>query len=387
MSIDEIMNASAEQIDERLAEIRAAVANNDEAADFEAMNAEIEAIEQRRAIIADEQRKADVAAVIAGAGKDTEITAKETNTMDNQEIRNSAAYIDAYARYLRTADDRECRSLLTENVSGGVVPVPTFVYDIVKNAWESDEIMRRVSKSYLKGNLKVTFEVDADPAAVHTEGAAAPEAENLILGIVDLTPVSIKKWVKISDECVDMGGEAFLRYIYDELTHRIAEKAADTLIAKIDACGTVSTNTATTNVAVGLISTASIALGTIASAMAKLSAQAKDPVIIMNRQTWGAFKAVQAAGSYGYDPFEGLPVLFNNSIASFDAATTGVTFCIVGDLGEGAKANFPNGEEITIKYDDKSLAEADLVKIVGRQYVGLGVVGPNAFCKIAKPGA
>ena len=387
MTIDEIMNASAEQIDERLEEIRAAVANNDETADFEAMNAEIEAIEQRRAIIADEQRKADVAAVIAGAGKDTEITAKETNTMDNQEIRNSAAYIDAYARYLRTDDDRECRSLLTENVSGGVVPVPTFVYDIVKNAWESDEIMRRVSKSYLKGNLKVTFEVDADPAAVHTEGAAAPDAENLILGIIDLTSVSIKKWIKISDEVVDMGGEAFLRYIYDELTHRIAEKAADTLIAKIDACGTVSTNTATTNVAVGLISTASIALGTIASAMAKLSAQAKDPVIIMNRQTWGAFKAVQAAGNYGYDPFEGLPVLFNNSIASFDAATTGVTFCIVGDLGEGAKANFPNGEEITIKYDDKSLAEADLVKIVGRQYVGLGVVGPNAFCKIAKPSA
>ena len=387
MTIDEIMNASAEQIDERLEEIRAAVANNDETADFEAMNAEIEAIEQRRAIIADEQRKADVAAVIAGAGKDTEITAKETNTMDNREIRNSAAYIDAYARYLRTDDDRECRSLLTENVSGGVVPVPTFVYDIVKNAWESDEIMRRVSKSYLKGNLKVTFEVDADPAAVHTEGAAAPDAENLILGIIDLTSVSIKKWIKISDEVVDMGGEAFLRYIYDELTHRIAEKAADTLIAKIDACGTVSTNTATTNVAVGLISTASIALGTIASAMAKLSAQAKDPVIIMNRQTWGAFKAVQAAGNYGYDPFEGLPVLFNNSIASFDAATTGVTFCIVGDLGEGAKANFPNGEEITIKYDDKSLAEADLVKIVGRQYVGLGVVGPNAFCKIAKPSA
>lgn len=387
MSIDEIMNASAEQIDARLAEIRAAVANNDEAADFEAMIAEIEAIEQRRAIIAEEQRKADVAAVIAGAGKDTEITAKEKNTMDNQEIRNSAAYIDAYARYLRTDDDRECRSLLTENVAGGVVPVPTFVYDIVKNAWESDEIMRRVSKSYLKGNLKVTFEVDADPASVHTEGAAAPDAENLILGIVDLTPASIKKWIKISDEVVDMGGEAFLRYIYDELTHRIAEKAADTLIAKIDACGTVSTNTPTTNVAVGLITTASIALGTIASAMAKLSAQAKDPVIIMNRQTWGAFKAVQAAGNYGYDPFEGLPVLFNNSIASFDAATTGVTFCIVGDLGEGAKANFPNGEEITIKYDDKSLAEADLVKIVGRQYVGLGVVGPNAFCKIAKPEA
>ena len=179
-----------------------------------------------------------------------------------------------------------------------------------------------------------------------------------------------------------MGGEQFLRYIYDELTYRIAKKAADTLISKIIACGTVSTNTPTTNVAVGVVATSAISAGLIASAMAKLSDQAQEPVIIMNRQTWGAFKAVQAANGYNYDVFEGLPVLFNNSITAFSAATTGVTFAIVGDLGEGAKANFPNGEEITIKYDDLSEAEADLVKIVGREYVGLGVVGPNAFCKI-----
>jgi hypothetical protein len=35
--------------------------------------------------------------------------------------------------------------------------------------------------------------------------------------------------------------------------------------------------------------------------------------------------------------------------------------------------------------DELSLAEKDLVKIVGRQYVGMGVVAPKAFVKIAKP--
>ena len=104
----------------------------------------------------------------------------------------------------------------------------------------------------------------------------------------------------------------------------------------------------------------------------------------MNKATWGAFKAVQAAGSYGYDPFEGLPVVFNNSIEAFSAATTGVTYAIVGDFAEGAIANFPAGEGITIKYDDLSLAEADLVKLVGRQYIGMEVVGPKAFVKITK---
>lgn len=386
MSIDEIKTMTAEELDARVEEIRAAIDSNDETADFDAMSAELDAIEERRAAIqterAEAQRKADLQAVLNGAGKETGITPTEDKTKMHNEIRNSAAYISAYANYIKTGKDEECRALLTENATNGTVPVPEFVYEIVKNAWENEGIMSRVSKSYLKGNLKVTFEVDGDAAAIHNEGAEAPTQENLILGVVDLTPVSIKKWIKISDELVDMGGEAFLRYIYDELTYRIAKKAADTLVSKIIACGTVSTNTPTTNVAVGVVATTSVSLGLIASALAKLSDQAQDPVIIMNRQTWGAFKAVQAAGNYGYDPFEGLPVIFNNSITAFSAATTGVTFAIVGDLGEGAKANFPNGEEITIKYDDLSEAEADLVKIVGREFVGLGVVGPDAFCKI-----
>jgi HK97 family phage major capsid protein len=107
----------------------------------------------------------------------------------------------------------------------------------------------------------------------------------------------------------------------------------------------------------------------------------------MNKATFAAFKAVQAAGSYGYDPFEGLPVVFNNTITAYAAATTGVTFAIVGDFAEGAIANFPNGEEITIKYDDLSLAEKDLVKLVGRQYIGLDVIGPKSFVKISKAAA
>ena len=386
MSIDDIKTMTEDELDARFEEIRAAIDTKDESADFDAMSAELDAINERRAAIKTEreeaQRKADMQAVIAGAGKETEISVTEENDKMENEVRNSSAYINAFANYIKTGKDEECRALLTTNVTTGTVPVPEFVYEIVKNAWETEGIMSRVSKSYLAGNLKVTFEVDGDEASVHTEGADAPSQEKLILGIVDLTPVSIKKWIKISDEVVDMGGEQFLRYIYDELTYRIAKKAADTLISKIIACGTVSTNTPTTNVAVGVVATSAISAGLIASAMAKLSDQAQEPVIIMNRQTWGAFKAVHAANGYNYDVFEGLPVLFNNSITAFSAATTGVTFAIVGDLGEGAKANFPNGEEITIKYDDLSEAEADLVKIVGREYVGLGVVGPNAFCKI-----
>ena len=57
---------------------------------------------------------------------------------------------------------------------------------------------------------------------------------------------------------------------------------------------------------------------------------------------------------------------------------------VVGDLDQGALANFPNGEEITFKYDDMTLATSDLVRVIGRQFVGLGVVAPDAFVKIQK---
>ena len=115
-----------------------------------------------------------------------------------------------------------------------------------------------------------------------------------------------------------------------------------------------------------------------------LSDQAPNPILVMNKATWGSFKAAQAANKYNYDPFEGLEVEFNNSIKSFDAASSGDTYMIVGDFGEGALANFPNGEEITIKVDDKTEMEKDLVRILGRQYVGLGIIGPDAFVRVQK---
>ena len=386
MTREEIMELDSDSVEARMAEIGSLIETADEETDLEALSAELDIIKERKTAIA-EQRKQDVQNILNGEGEtETEITVKEERkTMDSKEIRNSVEYIDAFAEYIKNGDDTECRKLLSVNASG-VVAVPTIVDEIVRTAWEKEGIMSRVKKTYLKGNLQVGFEVSATGAAIHTEGADAPSEETLVLGIVTLVPASIKKWITISDEVMDLRGEAFLSYIYDELTYQIAKKAADTLITKIDACGTQSTTTPTTNVAVAAISTNTISLGLVASAIAQLSDEAANPVIIMNKATWASFKAVQYAGSFAVDPFEGLDVVFNNSIKAFSAATTGETFCIVGDLGVGAQANFPNGEDITLKFDDLSLAEADLVKIVGREYVGMGVVAPNAFTKITLEG-
>ena len=186
-----------------LEERKAAIAVEAEAADktaeelngladeLRAINTEIE---ERKAAEAERRRIAEE--VNTGAGETTEEhETVEERHMDNMEIRNSKQYIDAFAEYVKSGDDTECRALLTENVSG-TVPVPEFVYDIVKTAWERDEITRRVRKSYLKGNVKIGFEISASGATKHTEAAnSAVSEETLVLGIVELKPVSFKKWI------------------------------------------------------------------------------------------------------------------------------------------------------------------------------------------------
>ena len=377
----EIKEMTIEELEARKAEIATEV--DADGADLDALEEEIRSInaelESRKA---EEARKAEIrSAVAAGAGTVVQEFEEERKTvMNNEEIRNSKEYIDAYAEYIKSSDPTECRALLSENDTNGTVPVPELVYDIVKTAWEREGIMSRVRKAYLRGNLKVGFEISSSAAATHSEGVAVTE-ENLVLGVVELIPESIKKWISISDEALDMRGESFLRYIYDELAYRIAKKAADLLVTKIQACGTVST---TTCPGVPAIKVATPTLGTVADAIANLSDEAANPVIMMNKLTWATFKGLQAAGNYGYDPFEGLPVVFNDTITAISAATTGVAYMIIGDLDHGALANFPNGDDITFKYDEMTLATQDLVRVIGREFVGLGVVAPNAFVKVTK---
>lgn len=376
----EIRDMTIEELKER----RTAIATEIDApeADLDALEAEARAIneeiENRKA--AESKRNEIRSAVANGNGETKEkFEIEERKTMTLEEIRSSKEYIDAYANYIKTGDDSECRAaLLTANVSGQV-PVPTIIEGRIRTAWERNGLMDLVRKTYVRGNLKVGFELSATGAVVHTEGSNAPSDETLTFGVVTLTPVSIKKWIKISDEAMDMGGEEFLYYIYDELTYQIAKKAQEELLARITAA--TASATATT-AGVGVV-TGVPSVGVVAEAIGQLSDEAANPVVVLNKNSWAQMKAAAYSASYGIDPFEGLPVYFDNTLPAYTSAgTTGSTWMIVGDFGVGAQANFPNGDEITIKFDDLSLAESDLVKIVGREYVGLGVVADHAFTKV-----
>ena len=342
--------------------------------------AEAEKLRQE-ALAAEEQRKR----IADGTEKVTVIETRESEEkpMTELEVRNSAEYIDAFAKYLRSGDDRECRTLLkTENASGKV-PVPVMVDEIIRHAWDNEELLSKCRKTNFRGNLKVAFEKAGDNAYVHTEGTTAPTEEALELGIVTMTPANIKKWIHITDEDAAMGGEAFVRYIYEELTYQIMRKLAALIVADIVA---LNTSNQATSVGAARI-TAAPSLTVIAEAIANLSDEASNPVIIMNKLTYANFQAAYAAGNFAVDPFYGCKVIFNNSLPAYDTATGGTDdYCIVGDL-RGAQVNYPEGEGIVIKWDDLSEAEADLIKVVGRQYAAHAVTQPFAFTRIKKPSA
>ena len=379
----EIKDMNVEELEARKQEIVAEIENED--ADLDALETETRSInaelENRKA---EEAQKEEVRkAVTEGAGE-TIIEFKEEKremVKTNEEIRASKEYVDAFARYLINEDDRECRSLLTVDASGSV-PVPTLVDEIIRTAWEKDDILSRVKKTYIRGNLKVAFELSADGAYVHDEGTTAPTEESLSLGIVTMIPKNIKKWIHISDEAIAMGGEALVRYIYDELTYQILKKLAALVVADVKGAAQVAD---ADEASVAKI-TAAPALTTISTAFANLSDEAVNPVIVMNKLTYANFVAAQAAGNFAFDPFMGLPVVFSSALDAYDSASANAIYAFVGDLS-GVQVNYPEGDGIVIKYDDVTEAEKDMVKIVGRQYAAHALTACGRFCIIAKPAA
>ena len=365
----ELKNMSSEELEMRKTEIAGMVDNED--ADLDALTEEVRSIneelqERKNA----EAKKEEIRnAVSEGNGEEVESIdlIEEKRNMDNMEIRNTREYINAFAKYVRTEDDRECRALLTENVSG-TLPVPEFVYGIVSKEIASSEILNRARHMNAKGNLKVGFEISAPAAEAHTEGDEAIDEEALTLGVVEIVPQMLKKWVSISDEALDLAnGEEYLRYIYEEVARGIVRAKEDAIVAVILAAPQTATSSAP---AVAKTGSAAGALDDFVNGRALLSSAARDLCIICTPAQYATYRSLQMGANYGVDPFDGLPVLFNDT----------VTAPIIGDL-KGVMVN--EASDIQLKFDDKTLMTEDLVRILGRQYVGIAVVGEKFFAKVS----
>lgn len=378
MNINEM---SIEQIEERKAAI--VVECDNEGADLDALEEEMRAlnaeIETRKN--AEAQREEIRKAVATQQIGEVKETRKENVKMNFDEIRSSKEYLNAYAEFVKTGKDAECRALLSDTVSGGTVAVPTYVSDKVAKAWESSKLLSLVGKSYLAGNFEQTFEISGTEAVFHVEGATGVTEETLTLGTAKLIAQYAKKWIGITDTVMSMRGQAFLDYIYDELMYKIIKVIEDTLIAKIIA--SPSTSTASAPAVASL--EAALGLTTIVTAEGLLGDYAGECVVIANKSTIAAMKALVLNANYGVDPFDGCTIIEKNVIDAYATADEDDTYMIIGYPREGAHANFPNGEGVEFIFDEVTLATEDKVRVIGKELVGIGVVAPMAFVKVTKP--
>ena len=382
---EEIKTFTSEQIEKRLSEIKTEIDGADKEK-LDELNKEIEALETRKKEIAMEEKRADLKAVAEGAGVViVPADQKEKRTLES--VKGSQEYLDAFANMIKTGSDKECRALLTDLVDGGSVPTPTVIDNFIATAWERANLVSRVRRTTIKGTAKYPFEYSATGASVHTEGAAAPSEEQLVLGTVSVEPEMLKKWITVSDEVLALKGQEFLDYIYDEIEFRILALADAQVVAAIKAAPETATKV---KAGVRQIEVASVDAFTIFNALAELTSSATNPVAIMNKKVYfnqfmsltdlsgrPIYNVVSENGRPTYY-INGVEVIFDNSLDEDEI--------LVGDL-DGIILNLPDGREVSFVTDPYSLAEKDLVKIVGKMYAGIAVVRDGYFCNVSITGA
>lgn len=380
-----------EDIQLRLKEIETEMTADD--ADLEKLSAEVDALQAREADLRARAESAkELRARVAGAqvkAIDSTKSAEEVRKEGKKnmpEFRNSKEYINAFAEYVKTGNDAELRSLITEN-GGGDIQIPDFVADKIEAAWQNDPIMQRLNRVSVKGNYTVGFEIEGTDAVIHVEGTAAPAEEQLTLGKVTLVPQNIKKWISVSDEVMDLKGQAFLDYVYDEIDYKIVKKAGQTALA-----AAVTAALATDN-SLPYVATlkANLDAATIVEAEAELTAdEATDVVAVMTRKTHAALRKLQiSSGTNVGDVFDGVePIKVSAGTLSnySDSLAEDTPYMIVGDL-DGITANFPNGNEVKFVFDEYTLSPEDMIRIIGRLFVGIAVTKPGYLTVVTKAAA
>lgn len=357
----EIREMNREQVEARMAEIEELLKGEDP--DVEALKAEVDELDTRLAAItaAAEEKRALLEKVAQQKVPAAVVeTHDEERNKANMETEKREKLVDALAEYLKGRATEEQRALLlSENVSGDVA-ISKIVDDWVWTDWDKSPLLSRIRKVYVKGNYAVQYEASATGAVAHTEGAEAPEDETLELGTVNFIAKYIKKWIKVSDTVLALRGQAFLDYLRREFNHQLAIAIENEIVAEIEASSLAA---AVTN---PIDNTAAMA------GFAALSDEAVNPVVIISKSNYATIMNARTQGGDKIaDPFDGMEVIFNNT----------VTGMLVGDL-DGVVANFPEGEDFKFIVDNLSLAEEDLVKIVGKVLCALHLVRPNGFAVV-----
>lgn len=320
----------------------------------------------------------------------------KSNVLDTPEYRQ--AYVDM----IRHNDMKGVQALLRDDPVYGMatsndnVPVPTIWQSYVETAWYNyGKFSRMVSKSYVQGYLSIPLEASATGAVVHTEKADAPTEEEIVLGLIEIKPAMLKKWISLTDEIMAMTADEFLRYIADELVYRVVLKLDEGIInGALDTNGKgivgIAGNTNT------LTYSSALSFNVVNEAIADL-VTFDNLTVAMNPKTFfDNFMGLTdlqgrpifniAHDNTGKPQYyiNGLRVEFTQALPAYDSATANAVWCIVGDF-RGYRLNLPEGDMVRTLVDPYTLATNDKVRMIGRLYAGGNVAKLKHFVQIKMP--
>ena len=374
MTIEEIKALDMDGVEARVAEIRGELKTD--GADLDALTAEVDALEARKVELEDAANKAAELRKRVAAGEIGTVieSHKEVETMPEKrtlaEVRSSAEYADAYADYIKTKSDKECRAVLSELATDGTVPVPTILEGYIERAWEDAELFGLTSQIEMAGIVRIPVEAATGSAAVHTEGGSAVDEMTVTLEDVLLTPESLMAWITVTGEVMALNGVQFLTYIGQLINQKLSELIDEKVVAAIT--GSSYTQTASLDETwQGLL-----------SAQALLSSAASNPVIVCTKADLfnNFLQQVDSANRPIYNVISenGKPSYIINGVRAYTSeALTDGTY-IVGDF-RGVTCNTPIGKTASYVTDPYSLATEDKTVITGKIYLAAEVTKLKHF--------
>lgn len=400
---NEIAEAMAEKrtaFEESDVETRDALINDVEEMQKEAdgIDEELKELEEVKQTFAEQEERMSLV-------KNVETTKVEERTKDmntNSNILDSKEYRDAWVESIKKGDNNIALKVLRDDPVLGLattndnVPVPTIWQQYVETAWFNyGKFSRLVNKSYVQGYMSIPYEASATGAAIHEEGAAALTEEEIVMGLVELKPAMLKKWISLTDEIMALTSDEFMRYVADELVYRVILALDNAILnGAVDSNGKgivgIIGNALTTSVP------AALSFNVVNEAIAGL-VTFENLTLAINPSTF--FKNFMSLTDLQGRPIyqiatdnEGKPQYYINGIRceftqalpAYDDADPNDVWAVVGDF-RGYRLNLPEGDMVKTLFDPYTLATEDKARMIGRLFAAGNVARPLHFAQISVP--
>lgn len=376
-------------------ETRDAILNEVEELEKEAdaIDAEVEEVRSIKDTFAKQEER-------MGLFKNVETEKVEERAKDTKvDVYDTPEYREAWVNYVRTGEKNEVlKRAVTDKgmaTSNDNVPVPTIWQSYVETAWDRyGKFSRLVTKSYIAGYLSIPFEAEADPAVVHAEGSNAPTEEGISLGLIELKPAMIKKWISMTDELMAMTADDFMRYLADELVYRVVLLLDNGIIngatdsngkGVVGIVGNANVEAVTANLSFNVVNEAIADLVTFEGLTLAINPKTffKNFMGLTDLQQRPIYQiATDNAGRPQYY-INGIRCEFTQALPAYDDASANAVWAVVGDF-RGYRLNMPEGEMVRTLFDPYTLATEDKARMIGRLYVAGNVARLRHFATIAK---